>query len=206
MQKRRRIRELQRIPRGTRRFTNRPTLTLVSDRPSRWQAARLRTRDRVESWFTGLSYYVAAACVCLMFALLGFFAVRLSPDDMLLWTGTKVVGYEQGGIVFYHWHDRQYTLDVPGYASHPSVTVYLNPADPPDAVTDSLGNRVLDGMYTVVPAALGIMIVAIGVWRRRMAGRQSIAYVGGYGRGLDPAVVDRLLAECRTQKPSSSAR
>jgi len=155
--------------------------------------------ERFRSLFDGLAYYIAAAIVLLVTALLGFLAVRLSTDDMLLWTGTRVVGSEQRGIVFYDWNHRQYTLDATGYGTKPRVTVYLNPADPGHAVTDSLGTRVLDAFLTVVPLALGFLTVIVGVVRRRTFRRNATAYSGGYGRGLDPAVVDRLLSEARNR-------
>jgi hypothetical protein len=117
---------------------------------------------------------------------------------MLLWSGTKVAATELRGVVFYSWNHRQYTLDVPGYATESHLSVYLNPAQPSHAVTDSLATRVWDGMLTVVPALLGILVLMTGIVRRQVGRRNATGYVGGYGRGLDPAVVERLLTEART--------
>ena len=172
-----------------------PALVVVPDEPPRAPWGR-RLRDHLEEWFSGLSFYVAGAGVCLLLAVLGFLGVRQSTADMLLWSGTRVAASEQRGVVFYTWDHRQHTVDVPGYATKSHLTVFLNPAHPDDAVTDSLGTRILDALLTVVPASLSVVIMSVGVLQRRIARRNS-AYQGGYGHGLDPAVVHRLLAERR---------
>ena len=199
MPKRHRVRDLGRAIAGTPRSTAQPELFVVTDaRPA--VPLKQRLRERVATWFTGLSFYVAGSCVCLLLASLGFLGVRQSSGDMLLWSGTKVAATEQhAGVAFYTWNHRQHTLDVPGYATKSHLTVYLDPAHPDFAVTDSLATRILDGMLTVVPAALAVLIMVVGVVRRRIARRNSTSYLGGYGRGLDPEVVDRLLAERRTR-------
>jgi hypothetical protein len=141
--------------------------------------------------FDGLGYTVAAACGCLLFALVAFVAVRQSPDEVLLWTGTKVVGAEQHGVIFYSWNDRRYSIQAPHYSrdstpldvSKPRVTLYVDPANPAHAVTDSTGTRVADGAFVVGPLALGGLILGIGVLRRRTVHRNFLAMTAGETAG-----------------------
>ena len=43
--------------------------------------------------------------------------LELHTPEILLWTGHRVAGTEQGGIVFCRWQGQNYSLDAPGYRS-----------------------------------------------------------------------------------------
>ena len=126
---------------------------------------------RVRKWFDGAGWFVGAAVVLLVFALLAALVGLQSPDSML-WTGQQVTGTEQQGLVYYRWQGQSYTLDVPGFGSSKAVSVYLNPGDPSQAIVDSVPNRVLTGLFVLGPAAGAVVLLVIGGtrnyrWQRR---------------------------------------
>ena len=157
-------------------------------------------RGRVRALSDGLGVYLGIAVALLVFALLGLLLVLQSPKDVLLWTGTRVVGTEQGGLVSYRWQGEAYTLDVPGYGNAPHVVVYVDPSDPTNAERESLFIRVTDVALTVLPVSLALGVVALGVRRRRSTARADSA-VDGFGTGLDPDFVRRQLEQLRRNQP-----
>ena len=64
---------------------------------------------RVREWYDGSGWFVGAAVVLVVFALLALL-VGLQSSDRVLWTGQQVVGTEQQGIVTYWWHGQSYSL------------------------------------------------------------------------------------------------
>jgi len=55
---------------------------------------------RVRGWYDGSGWFVAAAVVLIVFALLALL-LGLQSSDRMLWTGQQVVGTEHQGIVTY---------------------------------------------------------------------------------------------------------
>jgi len=157
--------------------------------------AEMPGSDRRTSVFGGLSHSIAAACGCLLFALVAFVGVQQSPDETLLWTGTKVIGSEQHGVVSYTWDHRQYSIGAPSISpdnipidvNKPRVTLYLDPANPSHAVTDSTETRISEGLLIGGPLALGVLILIIGVLRRRVARRNFAAATAAKSAGMDSA-------------------
>ncbi len=98
---------------------------------------------RVREWYDGSGWFVGAAVVLVVFALLALL-VGLQSSDRVLWTGQQVVGTEQQGIVTYWWHGQSYSLDEPGFGSARAASVYLDPADPSSAMLDSVFDRTVD--------------------------------------------------------------
>ena len=126
---------------------------------------------RVRKWFDGAGWFVGAAVVLLVFALLAMLA-GLQSTDSTLWTGHHVTGTEQHGLVYYRWKGQSYSLDVPGFASSKAVSVYLNPGDPSQAIVDNVLDRVLAGLLVLGPAAGAVVLLVIGGtrnyrWQRR---------------------------------------
>ena len=126
---------------------------------------------RVRKWFDGAGWFVGAAVVLLVFALLAALAGLQSPDSML-WTGQQVTGTEQQGLVYYRWQGQSYSLDVPGFGSSKAVSVYFNPGDPSQAIIDNVPDRVLTGLFVLGPAAGAVVLLVIGGtrnyrWQRR---------------------------------------
>jgi hypothetical protein len=130
---------------------------------------------RVRKWFDGAGWFVGLAAVLFVFALLALL-VGLQSSDSLLWTGQRVTGTEQGGLIYYRWQGQSYTLDVPGYGSSQAVSVYLDPGDPGHATVDNVLNRVVAVLLIGVPVAGGVALLAAGGtrnyrWARRNARR-----------------------------------
>jgi hypothetical protein len=146
----------------------------------RLKAAGLRPAGRsilscvlasVRKWFDGAGWFVGAAVVLLVFALLAVLVGLQSPDSML-WTGQQVTGTEQQGLVYYRWQGQSYSLDVPGSGSSKAVSVYFKPGDPSQAVVDSVLDRVIAGVLVLGPVAGAVVLLVIGGtrnyrWQRR---------------------------------------
>jgi hypothetical protein len=126
---------------------------------------------RVRKWFDGAGWFVGGAVVLLVFALL-VLLVGLQSPDRVLWTGQRVTGSEQGGIVTYPWHGQSYSLDAPGFGSAKAVSVYLDPADPSQAMTDNVVDRVVAGVLILGPVTGALVLLVAGGtrnyrWERR---------------------------------------
>jgi len=126
---------------------------------------------RVRKWFDGAGWFVGAAVVLLVFALLAVLA-GLQSSDSVLWTGQQVTGTEQNGLVYYRWQGQSYSLAVPGFGSSKAVSVYFNPGDPSQAVVDNVADRVLAGLLVLGPVAGAVVLLVIGGtrnyrWQRR---------------------------------------
>lgn len=133
----------------------------------------IRVLTRVRGWFDGAGWFAGLAVALFAFALL-MVLVELQSPDLLLWTGHRVVGTEQGGIVSYRWHGQPYSLDAPGYGSSKAVSVYLDPADPGNAMIDNVADRVLVSSLIGGPVAGGVVLLVVGLtrkhrWERRNA-------------------------------------
>ena len=116
---------------------------------------------RVRKWYDGAGGYVAGAVVLLVFALLALL-VGLQSPDRVLWTGQQVVGTEQHGIVTYWWHGQSYSLDAPGFGSAKAVSVYLDPADPSQAMIDNIFDRVAAGLLILGPVVAALVLLVLG--------------------------------------------
>lgn len=156
-------------------------------------------RARMRAWFDGVGLFVGVAAALLVFTLLAVVLEVQSPD-LVLWTGHRVVGTEQRGIVYYRWHGQNYTLDVPGYGSSKSVSVYLDPGNPSDAMTDNAVNRAIVVLLIGVPFAGAVALLAVGLTREHLRRRRESRRVPAptaYGEGLDPEFVARRLRHLR---------
>lgn len=136
-----------------------------------WVFARIRRGFDGAGWF-------AAGAGALLFAALLVALLELQSPSSLLWTGRPVTGTEQGGIAYYRWQGQTYTVDVPGYGSATTLTLYLDPANPGSAIPDSLAGRLTTSLGVGVPLLAAVVVLAIGGtrnyrWKRRNAKRGS---------------------------------
>ncbi len=130
---------------------------------------------RIRRGFDGAGWFLAGAGVLLFAALLVALLELQSPSG-LLWTGQPVTGTEQGGIAYYTWRGQTYTVDIPGNGSARSLTLYLDPANPGNAVPDSLSDRLSASLGVGVPVLAAVVVLVIGGtrnyrWKRRNAKR-----------------------------------
>jgi hypothetical protein len=156
------------------------------------EGGSVRLRER----FDGLSGYVAVACLLLFVSVLGLL-IEAQSSDKVLWTGTKVVGSEHGGIVFYRYQGQQYSLDGTGFDNKARITVYFDPSNPDSAQTDSLVVRAIDLGFTALPFTLAFLVVGRGMYRRKTADKGRVREVREYGGGLDPEYVENYLKRLR---------
>lgn len=112
------------------------------------------------------------AAALFAFALL-FLALDLQSPDIVLWTGQRAVGTEQNGLVTFWWHHHAYTATTPGYGAGKAVSVYFPPGDPSDAIADSLPDRLTAIALFAVPVAAGVVLLAVGLTRKRRWARQA---------------------------------
>ena len=120
---------------------------------------------RVREWFDGAGWFVGLAAVLFTFALLAVLLELQSPD-LVLWTGHRVAGVEQGGIVTYRWAGQQYSLNANGYGSARDVGVYLDPANPANAMIENLPDRIVVISFIGVPVAGGLALLAAAATRK----------------------------------------
>jgi hypothetical protein len=128
--------------------------------------------------------------------------VALTSSSRVQWTGTSVHGVERGGIVFYSYDGQNYSLDdTSRFLSH---TVYLDPAKPATtAMLGSIGDRIVDLVSVLGPYGIAAVIIVVGVRRRRHYRRRANdPSAGGFGYGLDPEVVHRLIERRRAGRLS----
>jgi hypothetical protein len=111
--------------------------------------------------------------VLVVFALLALL-VGLQSSDRVLWTGQQVVGTEQQGIVTYWWHGQSYSLDEPGFGSARAVSVYLDPADPSNAMLDSVFDRTVAGVLILGPVVAAVVLLVLGGTRNYRWFRQKL--------------------------------
>lgn len=154
------------------------------------------TEPHRRSRFDGLGPFVAAAALFYVLALLLLAAAIMSPTS-LQWTGKTIKGTERGGIVFYNYKGQTYSLDDPKGTNATGVTVILDPNNPSTAMLDNPVDRLVDVVSVLGPVLLGTAVIGAGYLRRsrRRAslGRRGQGTVEGFGTGLDPQTVSRLL-------------
>jgi hypothetical protein len=134
---------------------------------------------RVRKWYDGSGWYVAGAVVLLVIAALALLA-GLQSADRVLWTGQGVVGAEHQGIVYYSWHGQSYSIDASGNGSAKAVSVYLDPADPSQAMIDNIPDRVVAGLLIVGPVVAALVLLVLGGTRNYRWFRQKIKLVREY--------------------------
>jgi hypothetical protein len=128
---------------------------------------------RVRGWFDGAGWFVGLAAVLFAFALLAVLLELQSPD-LVLWTGHRVAGTEQGGIVTYRWAGQQYSLNANGYGSVQDVSVYLDPANPGNAMIDNLPDRIVVTAFVGAPVAGGLALIVAGLTRKPRRVRRKV--------------------------------
>jgi hypothetical protein len=120
---------------------------------------------RLSGKFDRIGGYGVIACALLVFSVFAFL-IELQSADRVLWTGTKVVGSERGGIVSYTVNGQQDTFDGTNFDNRARINVYVDPSHPDSAMTNSTPDRIVDVGATVVPFGLSLLFLGIGLMRR----------------------------------------
>ncbi len=149
------------------------------------------TNKRMHRWFEDMGAFIVGAAALIIVGSLFLFAAIQSPS-MLQWTGTAVNAVENGGIAYYSFHGQNYTLDVTSPLMR-SGTVYLDPADPSNAMFSNPLTRWTDIATIAGPYAASVLLLTAG-FARRSRRRRLIEHglQRSFGTGLDHATLGRL--------------
>ena len=168
---------------------------------------RIRT-----GWSDGMAPFLACAAVLLAMGILAFLA-ELQTPSFVQWTGIKVHGDTNGGVTTYSYRGASYSIDNPDDSAddtrHLPTTVWLSRSDPTDterAFIDSSWERWTDFVFVAGWFFAAVLLVVIGRVRLAVRRRRRDADLlhRTFGTGLDPELVQRLLAEQR-QPPARPA-
>ena len=153
---------------------------------------RPKATNRMQRWFEDMGTFIAGAVALFVVGSLFLVAAVQSPS-MLQWTGTAVRSVESGGLLYYTFHGQSYTLDVTSPVLG-SSTVYVDPADPSNAMLSSPLTRWTDIGSVGGPYAASVLLLTYGFTRR--ARRRRLRDRGlqqSFGSGLDHTTLGLLL-------------
>jgi hypothetical protein len=153
-------------------------------------------RARLRRLLDGAGWSVGLAAALFAFALVAALLVAQSPEAVL-WTGQHTVGTESDGLVVFRYQGQDYSVPVPGSGSARSVSVYFDPGNPSDAMADTLTHRLTSGLLVGVPVAAGVIVLIIGLTRKKRWARRQRRQRAEFGSGLDDGFVARQLQERR---------
>jgi len=126
-----------------------------------------------------------------------FLVAAVQSPTMLQWTGTAVKVVENGGIAYYSFHGQSYTLDVTTPLQR-SNTVYVDPAEPSNAIFSNPVTRWADIATVGGPYAASVLVLTLGFARRSRRRRLKEHDPGSsFGSGLDHTTLSRLLERQR---------
>jgi hypothetical protein len=163
-------------------------------------------RARPGAIIGGLGWYGVAAAALFILAVL-IFLLELQAPEAVVWTGHRVVGTEQSGLVYYRWQGEDYTITVPGYGSGKAVGVYLDPGDPGNALADVGPHVMVARGLVALPLAGGVSLLFAGlVSQWRGACRRSRDAATTRENGLPTEFVARRLEELRANREHTLQR
>ena len=158
--------------------------------------ARPTTTSRMRRWFEDMGTFVAGAVALFVVGTLFLVAAVQSPST-LQWTGTAVRAVESGGLAYYTFHGQTYTLDITSPLLG-SSTVYLDPADPSNAMFSNPVTRWTDIGSVGGPYLASVLLLTFGFARRARRRRLRDRDLQlSFGSGLDHTTLGRLLERQR---------
>ena len=165
---------------------------------------------RISEVFDGMRPFVVCACVLLFFGVLAIL-IELQSGSFVLWDGIKVHGDTYGGVTTYLYKGERYSIDNTAVSAsnlhHIPTTVWLSRSDPTDsnkAFIESAWDRWTDFVFLTGWFFGAFVFLAVGFSRqlRRRRRREAAALTENFGTGLDPEIVERILAERRRPPPA----
>ena len=152
----------------------------------------------------GMKPFLIGAAVLCFFGLLCFLLEIQSPS-FVLWHGIKVRGDTYRGVTTYTYDQERYSIDNPAVAAddlhHIPTTVWLphsEPDNPERAYIENPWNRWTDFALVTGWFFAALALVLAGVIRLLLRRRRrDVVSDSGFGTGLDPGLVQRLLSEAR---------
>ncbi|HWG63524.1 MAG TPA: hypothetical protein VG253_17670 [Streptosporangiaceae bacterium] len=152
---------------------------------------------KLRDTFDGIGWSLGVSAALFAFALLAALLL-LQTTESLLWVGQRVVGTEQGGIVTYFWQGQRYSLSAPGFGSARATSVFLDPGNPGNAMTENVPERTFAAALVGLPAIAGFAVLAAGLTRKRRWARKNARRA--QASLLDPDFVSRHLGELRSDR------
>lgn len=162
---------------------------------------RTSTQDVVD----GMKPFFMGAAVLFGFGIL-VLLVQLQSASFVQWDGIGVRGDTYRGVTTYSYNGETYSIDNPDISvddtRHLPTTVWLprsNPDDPEHAFIDSPVDRWTDFVFLTIWFFGAAVVLTVGMVRLRLRRRRRDreALTTTFGSGLDPEIVERLLAERR---------
>ena len=160
---------------------------------------------RISEVFDGMKPFVVCACVLLFFGGLAIL-VEVQSASFVQWDGIKVQGVTYEGITSYTYQGVHYSIDNRAISAndtrHLPTTVWLsrsNPGDSDQAFIESAWDRWTDFVFLTSWFFGALVFLAVGFVRQllRRRRREVAALADNFGTGLDPEVVERILAQRR---------
>jgi hypothetical protein len=138
--------------------------------------------------------FSGGALIAGVVASLFLISVLISPNGWQWWNAVSVHGAERNGVVTYSYRGQTYSIDDVNSTSSEPRTVYLDPSNPSGAV---LSIEVAQVSYTAVVGALYLVfvvfVVIVILRHRRRIRRDDDLHREGFGGGIDPETVQRIL-------------
>jgi hypothetical protein len=164
---------------------------------------------RISEVFDGMKPFVICAGVLLFFGVLAIL-IELQSASFVQWDGIKVHGDTYGGVTTYKYKGTSYSIDNIRVSAdnlhHIPTTVWLsrsNPTDSDQAFIESAWDRWTDFVFLTSWFFGALLFVVVGFVRTlvRRRRRDVTMLQERFGTGLDPAIVERMLAERRRPPP-----
>lgn len=163
---------------------------------------------RISEWFDGMKPFVICAAVLVFFGALAVL-IELQSASFAMWDGIRVHGDTYGGVTTYRYKGESYSIDNTRVSAsdlrHIPTTVWLQRDDPTNtetAVFENPWDRWTDFVFLTGWFFGAFLFIVAGLTRALIRRRRhGVAMLEeNFGTGLDPEVVERILAQ-RRQPP-----
>jgi hypothetical protein len=162
-------------------------------------------RTDTQDFVDGMKPFFMGAAALFVFGIL-VLLVQLQSPSFVQWDGIGVHGDTYRGVTTYTYNDETYSIDNTDVSvndtRHIPTTVWLprsDPDNPEKAFIESAVDRWTDFVFLTIWFFGVAVVLAIGMVRLRLRRRRRDreALTTAFGIGLDPEIVERLLAEGR---------
>jgi hypothetical protein len=164
---------------------------------------------RIREAFDGMQPFVVCAAVLVVFGVFCIF-LELQSASVVQWDGIKVHGDTHGGVTTYRYAGLDYSIDNTAISAdderHLPTTVWLardDPTNPERAFIESPWDRWTDFVFVTGWFFGALLLLLAGFIRAtlRHRERETRMLEKTFGTGLDPEVIERILAERRRPPP-----
>lgn len=118
------------------------------------------------------------AAIALVVVGLLFVALEAQSPTAMYFTGSRVTGTIEGGIVYYNVNGSHYTQDYPAVSTPPDgarISVYYSPDNPSTALVDR-PTRWIEAIAILFWFAAAVVLLVVGALRGRARRRRNAAH------------------------------